>query len=158
VSSAAKPIEADGLVPAGREAVFAFLADLANHWDLADRWVEVVSITPAHDGGRVAVRGPFGLRRTVDTRVHQLDPPARIEGVAELGTTRALVAWELFEEGPETTRVRLAATVLAAGPLDRLLLASGGRPWLRRRFAGTLARLARTVTSTLPDRDLEARA
>ena len=48
-----EPIEADGLIPAGREAVFAFLADLANHWDLADRWVEVVSLTPAHDGGRV---------------------------------------------------------------------------------------------------------
>jgi hypothetical protein len=131
-------------VPAGREAVFAFLADLANHWDLADRWVEVVSLTPAHDGGRVRVHGPLGLRRTVDTRVQAVDPPSRIEGEAELGRTRARVSWELHED-PEGTRVRLRATVVAAGPLDRLLLAAGGRVWLRRRFVVTLARLAHRV-------------
>jgi Polyketide cyclase / dehydrase and lipid transport len=144
-------------VPAGRETVFAFLIDLANHWDLADRWVEVVSLTAAHDGGSVRVHGPLGLRRTVDTRVLAVDRPARIDGVAELGRTRALVAWALAEEG-EGTRVRLTATVLAASPLDRLLLAAGGRIWLRRRFAATLARLGRTPTWTLPDPDLEARA
>jgi hypothetical protein len=139
-----EPIEADGLVPAGRDAVYAFLADLANHWDLADRWVEVVSLTPAHDGGRVTVRGPLGLRRTVDTRVDDVEPPGRIEGTALLGRTRAVVRWELRPE-PRGTRVHLVATVLAAGPLDRLLLAAGGRAWLRRRFTVTLNHLAQTV-------------
>jgi hypothetical protein len=139
-----EPIEADGLVPAGRDAVYAFLADLANHWDLADRWVEVVSLTPAHDGGRVTVRGPLGLRRTVDTRVDDVEPPGRIEGTARLGRTRAVVRWELRPE-PRGTRVHLVATVLAAGPLDRLLLAAGGRAWLRRRFTVTLNHLAQTV-------------
>jgi Polyketide cyclase / dehydrase and lipid transport len=141
-----EPIEADGLVPAGRDAVYAFLADLANHWDLADRWVEVVSLTPAHDGGRVTVRGPLGLRRTVDTRVDDFEPPGRIEGTARLGRTRAVVRWELRPE-PRGTRVHLVATVLAAGPLDRLLLAAGGRAWLRRRFTVTLSRLAQTVAA-----------
>jgi hypothetical protein len=140
------PIEADGLVPAGRDAVYAFLADLANHWDLADRWVEVVSLTPAHDGGRVTVRGPLGLRRTVDTRVDEVEPPGRIEGTARLGRTRAVVRWELRPE-PRGTRVHLVATVLAAGPLDRLLLAAGGRAWLRRRFTVTLSRLAQTLAA-----------
>ena len=150
-------------MPAGRGAVFAFLADLANHWDLADRWVEVVSLTPAHDGGRVAVRGPLGLRRTVDTRVHEVDPPRCIEGEARLGRTRALVTWHLTEEGA-ATRVRLTATVLEAGPLDRALLAAGGRVWLRRRFAATLARLAlatsrpSTPSSPSSPRRPEARA
>ena len=139
-----EPIEADGLVPARREAVFAFLADLANHWDLADRWVEVVSLTPAHDGGRVMVRGPLGLRRTVDTRVDEVEAPARIEGTARLGRTRAVVRWELRPE-PRGTRVNLVATVLAAGPIDRLLLAAGARAWLRRRFTVTLNHLAQTV-------------
>ncbi len=137
-------IEADGLVPAGREAVFAFLADLANHWALADRWVEVVSLMPAHDGGRVTLRGPLGLRRTVDTRVDGVEAPAHIGGTARLGRTRAVVRWELRPE-PHGTRVNLVATVLAAGPIDRLLLAAGGRAWLRRRFTVTLNHLARTV-------------
>jgi hypothetical protein len=140
------PIEADGLVPARREAVFAFLADLANHWALADRWVEVVSLTPAHDGGRVTVRGPLGLRRTVDTRVDDVEPPARIGGTARLGRTRAAVRWELRPE-PRGTRVNLVATVLAAGPIDRVLLAAGGRAWLRRRFTVTLSHLAQTVVA-----------
>ncbi len=139
------PIEADGLVAAPRGVVFEFLADLANHWDLADRWVEVVHLTPEHDGGRVAIRGPLGLRRTVDTEVHGSDPPARIEGIAQLGRTRAAVSWELVPE-PHGTRVHLTATVLAAAPLDRLLLAAGGRAWLRRRFTVTLSRLAQSVT------------
>jgi hypothetical protein len=146
-----EPIEADGLIPAGREAVFAFLADLANHWDLADRWVEVVSLTPAHDGGRVMVRGPLGLRRTVDTRVDQVEPPGRIEGTARLGRTRAVVRWELRPES-RGTRVHLVARVLAAGPIDRLLLAAGGRAWLRRRFTVTLSRLAQAVA----ERQVEA--
>jgi Polyketide cyclase / dehydrase and lipid transport len=136
-----EPISADGLVPAGREQVFAFLADLANHWDLADRWVEVVSLTPAHDGGRVRVHGPLGLARTIDTQVDHVEPPARIAGTATLGRTRAEVRWELHQEGGGT-RVHLVATVIAAGPLDRLLLAAGGRAWLRRRFTMTLSRLA----------------
>jgi Polyketide cyclase / dehydrase and lipid transport len=146
-----EPIVADGLVPAGRDAVFAFLADLANHWDLADRWVEVVWLTPAHDGGRVMVRGPLGLRRTVDTRVDEVEPPARIEGTARLGRTRAVVRWELRPE-PNGTRVHLVAGVLAAGLLDRLLLAAGGRAWLRRRFTVTLSRLAQS----LAEREAEA--
>jgi uncharacterized protein YndB with AHSA1/START domain len=139
-----QPIEADGLVPADREDVFAYLADLANHWDLADRWVKVVSLTPTHNGGRVRLRGPLGLRRTVDTRVDEVEPPARIEGAAQLGRTQAVVRWELRSE-PRGTRVHLVATVVTAGPLDRLLLAAGGRAWLRRRFTVTLSRLAATL-------------
>jgi uncharacterized protein YndB with AHSA1/START domain len=138
------PIEATGLVPAAPEAVFAFLADLANHWDLADRWVEVVSLTPAHDGGRVRVRGPLGLSRTVDTRVDSVREPELIEGTATLGRTRAGVRWELHPDAGGT-RVRLVATVLGAGRLDRLLLAAGGRRWLRHRFTVTLGRLAEAV-------------
>src|SRR4051794_36189725 len=136
-------ISADGLVPAGREVVFAFLADLANHWDLADRWVEVVSLTPDHDGGRVRIRGPLGISRTVDTLVDQVQAPARLAGTASLGRTRAQVRWELRPD-PAGTRVRLSASVLEAGPLDRLVLAAGGRTWLRHRFTVTLARLAET--------------
>ena len=41
-----------------------------------------------------------------------------------------------------STRVRLAAEIERASLLDRVLLALGGRWWLRRRFASTLERLA----------------
>jgi hypothetical protein len=37
-------IEAAALVPAPPEDVFAFLSDLRNHWRLADRFVEVLTL------------------------------------------------------------------------------------------------------------------
>src|SRR5919109_3010214 len=37
-------IEARGVVEAPRDAVFEFLASLENHWRLADRWIEVLSL------------------------------------------------------------------------------------------------------------------
>jgi hypothetical protein len=135
------PIAADGLVPIGREAVFAFLAELSNHWLVADRWIDVVCLDDEGDGGRVRIRGPLGLRRTARTQVLKAEPPARLEGRAALGGTVARVRWELAERG-QATLVRLEAHVEHAGPLDRLLLAAGGRAWLRWRFRATIAGLA----------------
>jgi hypothetical protein len=134
-------IAASGLVPAEREEVFAFLAELGNHWLVADRWIEVVSLDADGDGGRVRVRGPLGLRRTARTRVEVVDPPAALEGTAVLGGTVARVRWELRPRGG-ATRVRLEARVERATALDRLLLAAGGRAWMRRRLAATVGGVA----------------
>src|ERR687886_521910 len=57
-------IEAAALVPAPPEDVFAFLSDLRNHWRLADRFVEVLTLEASDgeraDGGRGRGRGPPG--------------------------------------------------------------------------------------------------
>jgi polyketide cyclase/dehydrase/lipid transport protein len=139
-------VEAAALVPAAPEEVFAFLSDLRNHWRLADRFVEVVTLESAErgpaDGGTVRVRGPLGVRRTATTRVVAAREPRLLIGTAELaGGTRARVSWVLGKR-MSSTRVRLAAEIERAGTLDRALLALGGRWWLRRRFASTLERLA----------------
>jgi Polyketide cyclase / dehydrase and lipid transport len=143
-------IEAVGEVAAAREEVFAFLAALPNHWALANRWIEVVSLEAPDDapggsdpnGGVVRIRGPLGLHRTARTEVLSAEAPARISGRAELrGGTGATVTWSLEPSNPGT-RVRLAAEVESPSPLDRLLLALGGRAWLRRHFATVLRSLA----------------
>src|SRR5205823_4346029 len=87
------PIAAHGLVPIRREAAFAFLAELDNHWLVADRWIEVVCLDGEREGGRVRIRGPLGLRRTARTQVLTAQPPARLEGRATLGRTEARVRW-----------------------------------------------------------------
>ena len=135
-------IEVSEAVPAPREAVFAFLSDLRNHWAVAGRWIEVVALDGEGDGGRVRIRGPLGVRRTAVTSVERVDPPERLEGTARLGRTEARVAWTLHEQRDGATEVRLVATVVRAGPLDRAVLALGGASWMRRLFAATLARLA----------------
>jgi hypothetical protein len=139
-------IEAVALVPASPAEVFDFLSDLANHWRLVDRFVDVLELNgPADcppDSGLVRLRGPAGVHRTVRTRVTAARRPRLIIGVAELGgSTRARVSWTLAGRMGQT-RVRLAAEVEHAGRLDRLLLALGGRAWLRRRFASGLEALA----------------
>lgn len=135
-------VGATALVPAPPEEVFAFLADLGNHWIVADRFVEVVDLFRPEgqraEGGAVRLRGPLGVRRTVTTRVVAVKPPRLLIGTAEIGeSTRARVSWTLASHSG-STRVRLAAAVERASGLDRALLALGGRWWLRRRFAATL--------------------
>jgi carbon monoxide dehydrogenase subunit G len=135
-----RAIEAHARVHAPRAAVFAFLSELSNHWRVADRFVEVVSLDA--NGGIVRVSGPLGLRRTATTRVEHMDPPHRIVGSARIGArTRARVSWTLADDG-EATQVRLAAELECASPVDRFLIGFGGRRWLTRRFASALAQLA----------------
>ena len=138
-------LHASTLVDAPPMAVFEFLAALDNHWRLADRWIEVVSLDGpsggAPDRGVVRMRGPLGVGRTARTRVLEAHAPHRLRGSAQIGDgTIARVGWDL-EEVEGATLVRLAATVENAGPLDRVLLRLGARAWLRRRFRSVLNRL-----------------
>lgn len=137
-------IQASTIIPAAPEAVFAFLADLENHWLIADRFVDVLQLSGppgARHGGRVRIRGPLGLRRTATTRVDFSSPVEELRGVAQLGGTSAHVHW-LLRPGGGASAVTLAARIHRATPLDRLLLAAGGLSWMRRRFRGSLRALA----------------
>ena len=135
-------IEATALVPASPDEVFDFLSDLENHWRLTGRRVEVLGLNGDRDGGSVRIRGPLGLHRTAATKVTASRSPRLILGVAELrGGTRARVSWTLAPHSRET-RVALVAEVERAAPLDRVLLAVGGRAWLRHMFGRSLERLA----------------
>jgi uncharacterized protein YndB with AHSA1/START domain len=152
VREAAAEIEATAVVDASPDEVFDFLRDLGNHWRLVDRLVTVVSIEgDPPDRAVVRLRGPLGLRRTVHTRVTASRAPRLLIGAAEMGETRALVSWTLAAHLGGHTRVRLAAEIQQAGALDRLLLACGGRVWMRRRFGFGLTRLAERFQST-PER------
>lgn len=149
-------------VPGPRERAFALLADLDVHWRLAGRWVEVLELdgpVGGRRGGRVVVRGPAGLRRTVATRIDAVEPPGAVLGTARAGArTSVEVAWRLDEvAGGAATRVTLRLDVRRAGPLDRLVLALGGRWWLRRQLAGALDRLAAELALVPAVRHVDAR-
>ena len=151
-------VEAATIVPAPPEEVFDFLSRLENHWRIAGRFVDVVSLDEASHGaagGTVRMHGPLGVRRSARTTVTAVRAPRLLIGVAELpGGTRARVSWTLAGRLGQT-RVRLAAHVEHASPLDRALLALGGRAWLRRRFGDTLAELQRELAA---DRDAAVEA
>jgi uncharacterized protein YndB with AHSA1/START domain len=140
-------VHAEREVGAPPDVVFAFLADLENHWELAANWVQVRALDrvdhgPAR-GARVRLHGPLGLRRTARTRLLELDAPARVAGTAELGeSTRALVAWDLEpRDGGGRTLVRVGTEVQRLGPVDRVLWTLVGRRVMARRFPSVLERL-----------------
>ena len=142
-------------VAAPPDELFAYLADLEQHWQLADRFIEVVSLDRPPDGGAahgglVRMRGPLGIRRAARTRVVVEERPSKLSGIAEVGArTVARVSWTLHLSR-SGTRVRLAATVERASLLDRALLALGGRAWLERRFASILETLALRMGAVEP--------
>lgn len=121
-----------------REELYARLAHLPGHWELAGRWVEPIELNDT--GGVVRVRGPLGLRRTIRTTLVDLRAPECVAGVAQLGATAAAIRWDLEADGDHTI-VTLSARVERAAPLDALVLVLGGARWLRGRFGATLQRL-----------------
>jgi hypothetical protein len=134
-------VEARESIPVARAELFARLSRLENHWALADRWVEVVSLNGDATGGVVRLNGPFGLGRTARTTVDRVEEPELIEGTAEVGPhTSGKVSWR-FEEAGAGTLVTLRAELVGGSPADRLIWAAGGRIWLEGRLRGTLARL-----------------
>jgi hypothetical protein len=137
-------ISARQRVPAGAEETFAFLASPATHRRLQVRGIASLSLDGDDllSGGAAVLRGPLGLRRTVRTRVALLAPPTRLAGsaLADSGTA-AHVSWTLHEQPDGTTLVELSAVLGPIARRDRVLLAAGGRYWIRRLFSATLRRL-----------------
>src|SRR3954451_13531611 len=83
-------------IPAPPEAVFGFLADLANHWRLIDRWTEIVELDPGGRAATVRLRGPLGVRRLARTRVLEAEAPRLLVGEARIGRrTVGRVRWTL---------------------------------------------------------------
>ncbi|MDQ6779038.1 MAG: SRPBCC family protein [Actinomycetota bacterium] len=138
------------------ESVYGFLATLDNHWLLTDRFVSIVRLhgpVQLRTGGEIIIRGPWGLHRHARTRLEVHEDASRLVGTAAVGRrTVARVTWALTPI-PEGTDVTLTASVLAASPLDRVLLVVAA-PWLRRRFLAAIVRLeqetARPAAPTTP--------
>jgi hypothetical protein len=124
--------------------VFAFLADLNNHWLLEQRFVALDELR-GNDGGRVRIRGPLGLSRVAETRVlaarpPTADAPGELNGRAAVGRTVGRVRWTIERAGAGSD-VTLAAWLERASFPDRIVLALGGSRWLQRIFENALARL-----------------
>ena len=135
-------ISATREVAAPPERVFAFLADLENHWRLEGHFVALDELEA--DGGRVRIRGPFGLSRVARTRVLEAVPHERLRGEAVVGKTVGRVAWDIAPASGGSS-VTLSADVVSATPVDRVLLAVGGRTYLRRIFEHALENLEGVV-------------
>jgi hypothetical protein len=132
-------------VGASPRRVFAFLEDLENHRLLTGRAMAIEELDGppgARTGSRVRLRGPFGVRRRGRIRMLDSRAPGRMIGSAEIGRgTLASISWTIADD-PTGSRVRLEAEIVRLGVSDRVLLALGGRRWMRRLFEEAVNRLA----------------
>lgn len=143
---AAPGMAVPGIVAGSAGDVFAFLADLSNHWRLTGPYVEVADV--AHDsrgralGAQIRIRGPFSPNAPLVTTLDELAPERRISGTARLPTgVRWRITWEL-KQVHNATRVVLSSRPDQRRVVDRLVHRFGGRLWWQRRFDAVLHRLA----------------
>ena len=121
--------------------VFAFLADLRNHWRLTGDWIDVAELTPqgaAATGATVRLRGPLRSAIAVRTTVEAVEEPLSIRGRGVAGGSRADVAWTFTAEAPGVTHVTVEVVLRRASFAHGVLWLLGGRAWLARRLAVTV--------------------
>lgn len=143
-------ISAHRALPVEPAQAFAFLSRPHNHRRLATRRVRVCELEVTGDGelrgALIVLRGPLWLRRPARTRVVSTRPPSHLAGTARVGSgTQVEVRWELDGAGAGAAVASLTATVTRLAPAERLLLAIGGRTWIRRLFAATLEQLVQEL-------------
>ncbi|MGI8333914.1 hypothetical protein ACRYCC_28525 [Actinomadura scrupuli] len=143
--TAVPPVTSGMLMDVPAETVYGFLSRLPNHRSMGGRRFRLESLAEDRLGAKIVIRGPLGIRRTVETTITCLHPARGVGGTAAIGRrTVAHVHWTIDAAG-ERSRVALTATVLRIGALDRLLLAAGGRRWLARSFHRVLTLLPGTI-------------
>jgi hypothetical protein len=128
-------------VNAPPRTVYDFLERLPNHTLIGGHGLRLEDVAADGRAALISLCGPLGIHRTASTRVTTLRPPHRFGGTAVVGRrTMARVLWSIERAGAGSL-VTLSATIVRAGPLDRLLLALGGRWWVARSFKRAIALL-----------------
>jgi hypothetical protein len=136
--------------------VFDFLVRLPNHALIGGHGLRLDNVSDDDRSALISLHGPLGLRRTASTTVTHLHRPHRFGGTALVGRrTMAYVHWTIEPAGTGS-RVTLTATIVRAGPADRLLLAIGGRWWVTRSFARAIALLGAAVEAPAGERRTRA--
>lgn len=136
------------LIDRPREEIFAYLSDMANHWEFQDHYVHDFRLTREDTfgvgaGARFRLDLPFNRFGWADVVVASAEPPRRIVLRGRGGKynrTRLVQVWTLEPGAHGTTDVSLTTETEPKLPSDRVLEALG-RGALRRRQGKALRRL-----------------
>jgi uncharacterized protein YndB with AHSA1/START domain len=147
-------VEVSEVVARPREAVFAYLADVANLSEFMDHFTSDWHLTREASYGpgagarfRVHIR-PGKRFAWGDMTLASVEAPQRIVArgrFGKYGRTRTLTIWELEPETASTTRVTVSYETEPGIISDRINESLGQRGFWRRKLRKSLRRLARIL-------------
>ena len=143
------PVTVSITVGRPREQVFAYLADIANHSEFTDHFLEDWHLTRADPVGRGAgarfrIKAPLQRFSWMGVSFIEVDPPWRIVEAGRGGKfnrIRSMTIYTLEPAPDEGTRVRLSVETEPVTISDHLMEALGARRWTRRQNLRALRRL-----------------
>jgi len=144
------PVRVSITVGRPREEVFDYLADIANHTEFTDHYLEDFHLTREDTVGRGAgaryrLKAPLQRFSWMGIQFVEVDRPWRILAVGRGGKynrTRAMIIYSL-EPGPhDTTQLELSVETVPGTPTDRIMeVLTGLRGWTRRQNRRALRRV-----------------
>ena len=133
-----------------REEVFAYLADIANHLEFSDHYLEQFRLTRVDSygqgaGARFKLRAPLQRFGWNDVTFSVVEPPHRIVAVGRGGKFNRIhttAIWTLDVAPGGGTEVEYMLESEPALPTDRIMEAlSGQRGWFKRKLRKAMSRL-----------------
>jgi uncharacterized protein YndB with AHSA1/START domain len=123
------PVVSSVLIDKPREEVFEYLADVANHLEFKDHYVQAFHLTREDTyglgaGARYRVPTRFNRFDWVETTITDLEPPRRIVERGRAGKfnrIRLVSMWTLEPAGASGTRVTVTYETVPKFPSDRII-------------------------------------
>lgn len=148
------PISTSAVIDAPRDAVFDFLADLANRPVFLDHYLSEFRLTRIESrgigaGARFRIDAPLA-RMWAETVVVASEAPSRLDERGRTGRGGRIplaISYELREAGAGMTAVTAHVWTEPERPLDRLKESLGAQLWHRRAWRRGLGRLADALES-----------
>ena len=144
------PVSVSITVGRPREEVFDYLADIANHSEFTDHFLDDFHLTREDTVGRGAgaryrVKVPLQRFSWMGIQFMEVDRPWRIVAAGRGGKynrIRSMIVYSL-EPGPhDTTQLEMTVETVPGTPTDRVMeIVSGQRAWMRRQNRRALRRV-----------------
>jgi uncharacterized protein YndB with AHSA1/START domain len=143
------PVTVSVTIDRPREEVFEYLADIANHPEFSDHYLEKWRLTRTDSfgvgaGARYRLKRRFNRYAWEDITLVDVQRPHRIVGVGRGGKfnrVKTYSTWELSPAHGGGTRVQYTTETVPAMLSDRFAEAWGFRGWVKRKSAKALKRL-----------------
>jgi uncharacterized protein YndB with AHSA1/START domain len=144
------PVTASVTIGRPREEVFDYLADIANHPEFSDHYMDHFRLTRVDSvgtgaGARFHLDAPLNRFSWADMTFVEVQRPYRIVALGRGGKfnrNRTTTIWTLEPEGEQTTRVEVMTETEPALITDKVVeTLTGYRGWMKRNLRKSLRRL-----------------